>query len=284
MKRLLSIIVAIVAFTQMALAYNYDFSATVPSGQTLYFKFSTGGKVIVTYPNYHNPDFYYNYSKPTGDLVIPASIAVNGVTWDIVGIDRDAFERCAGLTSVTIECPGSIGQDAFRDCTGLTSLTIGDSISSIGGLAFQGCNNINTVIIGENVSFIGLEAFSDCSNLNTVIIGGNVSSIGDYGFSGCYSLANIIIFATTPPNASSSTFNGVSANCSIIVPSGSSTAYGTATGWSQFANIAEMSSSITANVYSSNAMMGAVSVSQIANIFTLTATANENYQFVQWNY
>ena len=262
---LFAVLMMALALPQSVKAYEYDFSAIVPSGQTLYFKFSTGGKVTVTYPYYfsayNNPtSYYHDHIKPAGHLVIPATISVNGVIWDIVSIDDFAFYGCSDLTSVTIECPGNISQSAFNGCSGLTCLIVGDSISSIGSAAFY-----------------------NCSNLNTVIIGKNVTSIGGSGFAGCYSLGNITSFAATPPTASSSAFTGVSANCSIIVPTGSSSAYSMVAGWSQFANIAEMSSSITANVYSSNTIMGVASVSRIANIFTLTATANENYHFVQWN-
>ena len=241
---------------------NYDFSAAVPSGQTLYFKYATGGKVMVTYPNYYSTykDYYYCVSQPTGNLVIPASVSVNGVMWDIMGVDDYAFYQCTGLTSVTIECPGSVKSNAFYGCTGITNLIVGDSVSSIGTNAFLNCSNINTVILGENVI-----------------------SIGASGFGGCYSLSSITSFATTPPTATSTTFNGVSANCSIIVPVASTTAYGAATGWSQFVNITGMASSISATVYPSNAIMGTVSVSHTANIFTLTANANDNYHFVQWN-
>lgn len=257
MRRLLSLFFAITACMQMAQAY--DFSAIVPSGQTLYFSYTSGGKAKITYPG-SSSDYYRYTTRPTGDLIIPESVVVNGVTWNIESIDQHAFDHCNDLTSVIIECHGTIGYEAFYYCTGLTNVIVGDGIINISDLAFNQCSSLNTVILGENIS-----------------------SINSNVFSGCYSLANIISFASTPPTAYSNSFDGVSANCSINVPSGSATAYSTASGWSQFSSFTEIPSSITVTVNSSNITMGIATESHYANVFTLTASANDHYHFVQWN-
>ena len=259
MKRLLSIFVAIAACVQMAQAYN--FSATVPSGQTLYFSYSSGGKVYITY-QYSSSNPYYNDSyEPTGELAIPGSIVYNGVKWDI----------------------DYIGENAFRECSGLTSVVISDSISSINGSAFSGCTGLKTVYIGNGLTSIGSYAFSGCTGLKTVYIGNGVTNIGNYAFNNCYSLNNITINSLNCPATSSSTFYGVSANATVYVPYGTAATYAAATGWSQFNNITEMASSITVSVLSSNNSIGTVSEIHYANVFTLTATANDNYHFDHWN-
>lgn len=190
MKRLLSIFIAIAAFVQMAQAW--DFSATVPSGQTLFFKFSTNGKVIVTpQTSYGFP--YSSGPGPTGDLIIPGSIFYNGVKWEIIRIGDRAFSNCDEITSVVIsDSITSIGSSAFNDCDGLTSVVIGNGVTSIGEYAFSGCSSITSVVIGDGVTNIGNGAFYDCS-LASVVIGDGVTSIGSNAFYSCNNLTSVVI-------------------------------------------------------------------------------------------
>ena len=188
MKRLLSIFIAIAAFVQMAQAW--DFYATVPSGQRLFFKFSTNGKVIVTPQN--SSGFPYSSGPgPTGDLIIPGSIFYNGVKWEIIRIGDRAFYNCDEITSVVIsDSITSIGSSAFYDCDELTSVVIGNGVTSIGNGAFSRCP-LTSVVIGDGVTSIGDGAFSECP-LTSVVIGDGVTSIGHGAFSGC-SLTSVVI-------------------------------------------------------------------------------------------
>ena len=73
MKKVLLVLVAMTAIWQSALAYS--FSATAPTGQTLYFNIIDNG-VEVTYPN-TDPNcwdecYWDGYSTPTGALTIPS--------------------------------------------------------------------------------------------------------------------------------------------------------------------------------------------------------------------
>lgn len=236
MKRLLSIFVAIAACVQMAQAYN--FSATVPSGQTLYFSYSSGGKVYITYEHSSSDPYYNDSYKPTGDLVIPGSIVYNGVKWDI----------------------DYIGEKAFRGCSGLTSVVISDSISSIGNLAFYGCTGLTTVSIGNGVTNIGDNSFGNCSSLNSITI---------------YSQS--CTWSTSYTNSTYSPFYGVSANATVNVPCGTAATYAAAKGWSQFNNITEMAALYTATVNSSNNTMGTTSANSCGNVITATANSGYHF-------
>ena len=214
-----------------ALWANYDFSDVCSSGQTLYYDIISDTSVRVSYPEcayYYNEkytcydaDYYYGYAKPTGNLIIPASVTYNGKTYTVTRIGNFAFNECTELTSVTI--PNSvtrIGMYAFNGCTELTSVTIGSGVTSIGGMAFcgctglttvnfnaenctemgsfdervfYGCSNIKTLTIGENVKTIPVEAFKYCSELTSVTIPNSVTSIGQEAFRDCTGLITVTI-------------------------------------------------------------------------------------------
>ena len=88
----------------------------------------------------------------SGDIIIPSTILYNDTTYNVTSIEKNAFQDCAGLTSVTI--PNSvttIGQNAFQGCAGLTSVTIPNSVTSIGKNAFQNCSRLTNVFLeGSN--------------------------------------------------------------------------------------------------------------------------------------
>ena len=84
------------------------------------------------------------------DIIIPAYYNEKPVT----GIGAQAFDRCVGLTSITIpDSVTSIGDRAFSDCTGLTSITIPNGVTSIGQGAFRGCTGLTSITI----PFVGAE-------------------------------------------------------------------------------------------------------------------------------
>jgi hypothetical protein len=64
-----------------------------------------------------------------GSYTIPGGVAT---------IESNAFENCAGLTSVTIpDSVINIGNSAFLGCTSLTAVTIPGSVNNIGDYAFE---------------------------------------------------------------------------------------------------------------------------------------------------
>ena len=174
-----------------------------------------------------------NRSAYTGDVVIPAAVTYDGVTYSVTGIGFKAFYGCTGLTSVDIpNSVTSIGEYAFSYCSGLTSIDIPNSVTSIGASAFKRCSSIkdlyiedgettlalgynasssnNTgqglfydcplenVYIGRNLSYetskkYGYSPFYMSPTLKSLTIGNNVTSIGDYAFSDCAGLTSVVI-------------------------------------------------------------------------------------------
>ena len=67
----------------------YDFSAVAPSGQTLYFRIinSSIRNVCLTGPG----NYWYGYSQPTGELVIPSIVEYNDTEYTVTLISDDTF-------------------------------------------------------------------------------------------------------------------------------------------------------------------------------------------------
>lgn len=92
MKRFFTFIIAAICGIS---AFAYDFSAVSNSGHTLYYNITSNTApytVEVTYPSYDNSTNYYQgYSKPSGNLVIPETVANNAITYSVTSISDNAF-------------------------------------------------------------------------------------------------------------------------------------------------------------------------------------------------
>ena len=122
----------------------------------LYYEIE-GDTVTITYD--------FSFKKPSGKLVIPATIEGKTVT----SIGYMAFAGCTSLTSITIpDGVTSIDRAAFWHCASLTSIKIPDSVTSIGGRAFHECKNLTSITIPDSVTSIGRSAFIGCTSLTTI--------------------------------------------------------------------------------------------------------------------
>ena len=169
-------------------------------------------------------------NKPTGNLVIPAEVENEGVTYLVAEIASWAFNSCEGLTSVTI--PNSItkiGNNAFGYCTNLTSITIPQSVTTINGAVFEACRKLTAINVAKEnsnycsvdcvlfnkdmttllcypagkpgatytipagVTRIGYEAFLYCDSLNSIVIPNSVTNIDEWAFSRCTNLTSVTL-------------------------------------------------------------------------------------------
>ena len=156
-----------------------------------------------------------------GAITIPSEIDGKPVT----SIGDGAFDRCTGLTSITIpNSVTSIGNEAFQNCRSLTSITIPDSVTSIGYDPFKSCNKLNQInvdtantvyssmngvlfskdktelirypagkvdisyAIPDGVTRIDYRAFFQCGSLTSITIPNSVTSIGLDAFCRCDNL------------------------------------------------------------------------------------------------
>lgn len=151
-------------------------------------------------------------------------------------ISGQSFQSCTSLETISI--PNgviSIEQRAFYGCSALKNLNFGNTITSIGEYAFYRCANLTNITIPNSVISIGRYAFYECTGALNFTIGSGVTSIEYSAFARCTGLSGITIYATTPPTLTNTAF-GSTNNCPIYVPSGSVTAYKSATNWSSYAD------------------------------------------------
>ena len=177
-----------------------DFSAVAPSGQRLYYKIVNGNAVVtykqrmaVSNTGYYQYNYYYNGTKPAGNLIIPDSVTYQNTTYIVNGIDEHAFEGCTGLISVSMgNNIKSIGDHAFYMDTSLTTIILSDSLVSIGS-SFYGCWSLTSISLPESLTSIGNGAFCECRSLTSISLPESLTSIGDGAFYQCRSLTSISI-------------------------------------------------------------------------------------------
>ena len=177
----------------------YDFEVN----DIYYFIYSYIEKsVIVVYRSESDLDAHSNGSY-AGDIVIPKSVTYEGETYDVVGINAQAFENCNRLTSVTLPISLQfIGMEAFSDCN-ITSLDIPDNVTSIATNALDGCRWLTELRIGRSIK-----------------------GIGTFAFAGCEHLRDIYCYAETPP-AINTYYGGLVSKATLHVLSGSIESYRT---------------------------------------------------------
>ena len=129
-----------------------------------------------------------------GDVNIPATVTIQGTTYDVVGIGYSAFNNQDKVTSITL--PASItyiGENAFYDADKLQTIDIPEKVKSIGKNAFFNCDILATVTLHEGLESIGVTAFYSMPALKTIVIPSTVTTIGNGAFYNCTSLTSAVL-------------------------------------------------------------------------------------------
>ena len=133
--------------------------------------------------------------KPTGILVIPSRISVEGDTtiYTVTEIASGGFDEVHGLSKVTIpNTVTKIGDNAFRHSgNNSTSFEIimSENIKEIGASAFEGCNKLLSIELREGLEKIGSSAFASCNGITEIILPSTLDTLGASAFATCNNLS-----------------------------------------------------------------------------------------------
>ncbi len=205
-----------------------------------------------------------------GEITVPETITDEDITYTVVEVGEGAFKDCA-VTSVALPATVTkIGASAFENST-LETLSIPDinAVKSIGARAFAGCAHISTPVFPSSMTSVpegmyrgtGIEtleipawisaidkaAFADCARLTCVKIPATVKSIGEEAFAGCDALTQVECESTFPLQITPNVFSEQAyAAATLSVPSGFTSEYRNAEGWSNFATVKEFTIPVNA--------------------------------------
>ena len=138
MTLLLALILPATVFALPPYSYtNYEFAV-----DGIYYKI-VDNEACVTYQEYRSGMHLSDYH---GDVVIPAQVTYQDVTYPVTTIDYYAFNYCQGLTSITIpESITAIKDNAFYLCTRLTCVNLLTPTVVIERYAFSMCSALTTI-------------------------------------------------------------------------------------------------------------------------------------------
>ena len=139
----------------------------------LFCGMNVSAQTIVTIGNLkyslHGTEAYVTgYVEGVTDVVIPATIESEGLTFKVTQVYDYVFRGCQSITSVRSE---------------------GDNLKAVYAYAFNGCTSLSSVSL-PSVIFIDGYAFNGCTSLSSVSLP-SVTTIYDYAFSGCTSLSSV---------------------------------------------------------------------------------------------
>ena len=251
MKRTLTLMLCLMA---AAVAEAFDFSATAPTGQRLYYELIGTTTVKVVAPEGSS---WGNYDQPEGHLLVPATVTYEGTTYSVTTIGLRAFANDILLTSVTLqEGIERIDMMAFFGCKSLSTIGLPESLNRIAFTSFDGTayyndesnwNSHHTLTLGHWVivqanlyndtvrvveGIVGLanSAFLGCTQVPKVVLPSTMKYLGDGTFRDCSSLDTVQLYCAVPPQLATSTFEGLG---SLVaeVPCGTLGAYDTVALW-----------------------------------------------------
>ena len=149
-------------------------------------------------------------------------------------LDTYVFYYALSLISADLSLLGrnSLNYDIFYGCNNLKEVILPNGLIEIDSDAFYQCYALSKIDIPSTVQTIESRAFGLCTSLRKIVIPSSVTSIGTSAFTNCNSLREVHFLSTTPPTlGGSNVFTYISSYCKFYVPSGSLSAYTSATNY-----------------------------------------------------
>jgi len=169
-----------ILFTMCALlllsvpAQAYDFKVD----GIFYHILSVDEKTVeVTYDDITYTDVNTMVGSYTGNVVIPATVTYNNITFQVVRIGDGAFRLGSELLSVQLPMGiTTLGEYSFCDCPNLADVTLPSTVTRISDRAFSSCKSFKHVVIPASVTHIGDYAYERCDGVESLVI--EDSSVG----------------------------------------------------------------------------------------------------------
>ncbi|NJB81272.1 hypothetical protein GGR97_000031 [Wenyingzhuangia aestuarii] len=107
-----------------------------------------------------------------GDLVDEGG---SGITYNVIGISKNAFKNNTNITYLDITTAASlvsIGEGAFSGCSEMTgTLSLPSLVTNIGAFAFDGCTKLSgDLLLPSKVTSIDESAFKNCTGVTSVTV------------------------------------------------------------------------------------------------------------------
>lgn len=113
----------------------------------------------------------YGAKKKTAkSITIPKKVKINGYSFKVVRIYKNAFSKMRKLSKVSIGGNvTNIGDNAFKNCKKLEFIIIPGKVTVIGKKAFAGCTRLRYMLVKSNkIKTVGAKAFQGISSKMTV--------------------------------------------------------------------------------------------------------------------
>lgn len=108
--------------------------------------------------------------KAVKSVVIPKKVKVDGYSFQVVSIYKNAFSGNSKLSKVTIGANVTIiGNGAFKNCKKLEFIIIPKKVTTIGKKAFAGCTGLRCMLVrSDKIKSVGAKAFLGIDSRMTV--------------------------------------------------------------------------------------------------------------------
>ena len=163
-----------------------------------------------------------NKDKLSGDIEIPSLVKNEGISYNVIGL----------------------GKDALALVVNVTSLKLNEGLEYTSYQSIRWCGGLHEIVIPNTVKVLGEAAMTDCHNVKTVVLGSGLERLKSLAFwAVSYRLETIVSLNPIPAicDSPNRTFMSLPEDVTLYVPLGSKSAYETAPGWDCFAgHIVEM--------------------------------------------
>lgn len=197
--------------------------ATLPEGRVWQDANKAKGtyRVTASDPTKGTVTYLAPLDKKQATVTIPATATIDGVTYRVTAIEKNAFKNNRYIKRVIIgNNIITIGDDAFYGCKKLENVNFGENVKIIGNKAFCKCVTLAKVTIPSKVKTIGKQAFYACKKLKSATIGKGVAKIGSKVLYGCSKMKTLTIKSSklTAKKIGSKAFSKTPKKMTVKVP------------------------------------------------------------------